>query len=271
MLKVENLTIGYGEKAIASGLSFELGKGTVTALLGANGIGKSTLFKTISGELKALGGSVEIDGENALQMKPREMAKVVSLVTTDRVNVASLTVRQLVSLGRQPHTGFFGRLSSADRLKVEEAIRSAGILHKAESFLTDLSDGERQKAMIARAIAQDTPLMLLDEPFSFLDVASRIEILALLKKMAAETGKCILFSSHDVAQALRMADRLLLLLPPSPPTSSSFPSSSSPSSTTPTLLAGSPKELIANGSISRLFTSPAVIFSPSQTDFIAST
>lgn len=252
MLKVRNLSIGYGGKPLARGIGFELAEGTVTALLGCNGVGKSTLFKTISGELPAIAGAVEIDGKDIRAIPRREMARLTSLVTTDRVTAEAMTVRQTVSLGRQPHTGFFGRLSADDRAKVEEAMRDTAIRHKADSFLTSLSDGERQKAMIARALAQDTPLLLLDEPFSFLDVSARIEILALLKELAARTGKCVLFSSHDVAQALRMADHILLFTPGRE------------------LISGSAAELVADGTLDRLFDNPAVRFSPALNDFISS-
>lgn len=251
MLQVSDLSIGYNGNTICSGINFEPKEGTVTALLGCNGAGKSTLFKTISGELKAITGEVLIAGKEIRKMSNSEKAKVIALVTTDFINAGGLTVRELTSLGRAPHTGFFGRLGSADNEIVEKAMFNAGIAHKSNSFVADLSDGERQKALIARAFAQDSPLLLLDEPFSFLDVASRIEILSLLKKMAAEKNKTIIYSSHDVAQALRMADNLLLF------------------TADRQIISGTPHVLIETGKIKLLFANDDVIFSPTQNDFIS--
>lgn len=181
----------------------------------------------------------------------RELSKLLTIVTTESVLAGGLKVRELVSLGRQPYTGLFGRLSKEDREITETAMRHAGILYKADSYIGELSDGERQKAMIAKAIAQDTPLIILDEPFSFLDVAARIEIMSLLNKLARDKGKSVLLSSHDVSQSLRMSDILWLMTPDKE------------------IMAGTPEQLIESGEIEHLFNVPCVKFSKSQNDFVA--
>ena len=250
VLEARGLAIGHNGKILASGLSFALPEGGVTALIGCNGAGKSTLLRTLCGELPPLGGEALICGQDVSAITPAERARLAALVTTERGQAGALTVRQLTALGRQPHTGFFGRLSAHDRDVVEEAMHATGIAHKSDSFVADLSDGERQKAMMARALAQETPLLLLDEPFSFLDVASRIEILALLKRMAHSEGRTVLYSTHDVAQSLRMADRILMFTPRRE------------------LILSSPAQMRADGSIARLFENTDIVFSPSQNDFI---
>lgn len=251
ILSADSLTIGYGDRMIASGISLSLYAGGVTALLGGNGIGKSTLLRTLTGELPPLAGGVRLCGRPLADYSRRQLASLVSVVTTDRVSAGGLRVRELVELGRHPHTGFFGRLGRSDRDAVESAMHSVGIAYKADSFLSELSDGERQKAMIARALAQETPLIVLDEPFSFLDVAARIHVFSLLQCIAAERGMAVLLSSHDVSQALRMADSVLLF------------------TTDRRLLAGSPAELMADGSIDLMFPGSDVAFDPGQLDFVA--
>lgn len=250
-LQTNDLTIGYKDTVIASGLDITLFPGKVTAMLGENGAGKSTLIKTLTGEIKPLGGSIEICGKPLESYTPASLAKTIAIVTTGDIQAGGLRVKELVGLGRQPHTDFFGRLSAYDKRIVEEAMQSVGISHKADSYVATLSDGERQKALIARAIAQQTPLILLDEPFSFLDVASRVEILSLLIGSARENGTTILFSSHDVAQALRMADDILLFTPESGVTQAS------------------PLQLISSGRIKDLFPDRDVIFDSTQNDFVS--
>lgn len=250
VLEARDLAIGHNGDTLASGLSFALREGEVTALIGCNGAGKSTLLRTLCGELPALGGEALLCGRDTASLTPKERARLIALVTTERGQAGALTVSQLVALGRHPHTGFLGRLSPEDHAATEEAMRATGIYHKRDAYVADLSDGERQKTMMARALAQDTPLLLLDEPFSFLDVASRIEILALLKRMAHTEKRTVLYSTHDVAQSLRMADRILMLTPQRH------------------LILSSPDELRADRRISLLFDNKDITFSPSQNDFI---
>ena len=251
LLATRSLCVGYGKRPLAGPLGFTLRAGQLTALIGCNGVGKSTLLRTITGELPAISGRVEICGRDLRSIAGRHRAELVAIVTTERLQVGALTVRELVALGRDPHTGFSGRLSGEDRAVADRAMRSVGITHKADSFIAELSDGERQKAMIARALAQETPLIVLDEPFSFLDVAARIEILGMLGRLARDHGKGILFSTHDVAQALRMADRIFMLTPGRQ------------------FIEGTPGELTASGAINRLFTTPGITYDPVQHDFIS--
>lgn len=248
-VKISDLTVGYNGNIVASGLSFTLSAGSITALIGANGIGKSTILKTITGELPPLKGKVELNGKLLCTYTRKELSHIFSIVTTDPVFAGGLTVRELVQLGRHPHTGVFGRLSRHDKEMAELAMDRVGIAHKSSNYVAELSDGERQKAMIAKALAQDTPLIFLDEPFSFLDVSARIEILSLLR-MFARSGKTILFSTHDVSQALRMASGILL-----------FTSDRK-------IISGTPEELIKRGSLDNLFKNDKIVFSPSQNDFV---
>ena len=249
-LEGADLSIGYGEKIIASGLSIRIYPGDVASLLGPNGVGKSTLIKTLTGELEAVEGIVYVFGKDVESYSRKELSRLLAIVTTDSVLAGGLTVEELVGLGRQPHTGFFGRMDDDDRKATEEAMRRVGIIHKREAYVAELSDGERQKAMIAKALAQETAIIVLDEPFSYLDVAARIEILSLLKEIAAG-GKAILFSSHDVSQALRMASKAILFTPSGE------------------LISGTPARLIAERRLPLLFPRRNVVFSEEAKDFIA--
>ena len=217
LLEIKNVSAGYvvdkKTNVVVADACLSLCGGQLVSLLGANGAGKSTLLRTIAGTQMPLLGEVLVDGKSLKSMSRKELAKMVSVVSTDRTQAGGLTVEELVGLGRQPHTGFLGRLDSSDREIVAEAMEAVGISHKAEKFVAELSDGERQKAMIARAVAQQTPVILLDEPTSFLDVASRVDVLQLLHRLAYNEGKAILLSSHDVSLSLSLSDRLWLLLP----------------------------------------------------------
>lgn len=209
LLRASGLAVGYGRKTLASGLELELKPGQMVALLGTNGRGKSTLLRTLSGSLAPLAGAVEVVGQPLEGIHPRTLARAMAIVCTDRTQ-ASLTVEELVGLGRQPYTGFFGGLSARDRDVVAASLRSVGMDGFRRRRIDTLSDGERQKAMIARALAQETPLVLLDEPTSFLDAASRLETMRLLGQLAGQ-GKGVLLSTHDVAEALEVATHVWLL------------------------------------------------------------
>lgn len=211
MLRLEKLSTGYGSRVLLHGVCASLERGELVTLIGANGAGKSTLLKVLRGELAPLSGRVSIGGCDISGMGRMELARKVSVVNTDRVEVESLSVEEVVGMGRYPHTGFLGRLDYDDRRAVAEAMSAVGITGFSRRNVVELSDGERQKTMIARALAQDTPVMLLDEPTAFLDVASRVEILTLLRRLAKECGKGVLLSSHDVATALSLSDRLWLM------------------------------------------------------------
>lgn len=215
ILATYDLSIGYRtgkrKSVVMQDLNLELHGGRLTALLGQNGIGKSTMLRTIAGSQPPLAGIVSLDGHSIEEYSRRDLSLRMSLVFTDRTQAGGLTVRQLVSLGRYPHTGFFGRLGRRDEDVVEKAMEATAIGHKSTAFVAELSDGERQRAMIARALAQETPIIILDEPTAFLDVASRIEVVSLLHTLAREQGKAVLLSTHDISQALSLADQLWIV------------------------------------------------------------
>ena len=215
VIQSQNLSIGYRtgkqEKIVHEHLNFQLHAGELTCLLGANGTGKSTLLRTLSASQPALGGTLDILGKPLAEYTEKERSRTIGVVLTDKTFAGGLSVYELVGLGRQPHTGFFGRLSKEDKRIIEEAMEHVGIAHKARSYTAELSDGERQKVMIAKALVQECPLILLDEPTAFLDVVSRIEIMHLLHRLAVEQQKAILLSTHDIEQALVLSDKLWLL------------------------------------------------------------
>lgn len=211
MLEIRDVTAGYGKRAVVSGVSAQVGCGEVVTLLGANGTGKSTLLRALSGDMAPMAGEVRVMGRRLADMGRGELARHVSLVTTERETDGNLRVEEVVEMGRYPYTGFFGRLGREDREAVEGALAAVGGDGLRGRRMEGLSDGERQKVMIARALAQATPVILLDEPTAFLDVASRVEVLALLRRLAAEEGKGVVLSSHDVASALDLSDGIWLL------------------------------------------------------------
>lgn len=254
VLKIADLSIGYDGREILSGLNLEVKRGEVVAILGANGGGKSTLLHTISATLPPISGSVTIDGENVSNLPLKQLARKIAVVNTERTLAGGLTVEELVSLGRQPYTGFFGSLGADDNEIVERAMADLGVDKFSQRSVASLSDGERQKVMIARAVAQTTPLMLLDEPTSFLDVASRLEIFKLLNETAHQNGIAVLISTHDVATALRLSDTLWVV--------------SEDAEGQKKISSGAPKELIKNGTLETMFRGRHVCFSPQLGDFL---
>lgn len=213
MITLDKLVIGYRGRGLFSPFSLTVPRGTMNVIVGANGTGKSTLLHTIAGLLPPVAGEIFIDGENLKQMGRRSQARTMSFVYTERNAATGLTVREVVETGRYPHTGFLGRMSAEDKVVVEAAMHDVGIEHKADAYLSDISDGERQKTMIARVLAQQTPVVLLDEPTNFLDAASRIETLGLIKRLTAEKGITALISTHDIPTALSLADNVITVLP----------------------------------------------------------
>lgn len=211
MITVTDLCIGHGKRPLVQGIDFNLKAGTLVALLGRNGVGKSTLLKTLTKELERISGKILINQKDISDINQKDFSKLLAIVTTEKVNAGGLTVFELISLGRQPHTGFFGRLSDRDKEIVITAMTDCGIADKRDCYVAELSDGERQKSMLAKALAQDTPIIILDEPFSFIDAAARASLLHLLKIISRKMNKTILFSSHDVGQALRMSDYVLAI------------------------------------------------------------
>lgn len=215
-IKTDKLGIGYEEKGksrtfLHEDIALELKSGEFTCLLGPNGAGKSTLIRTFAGFQKSLAGTIFVEDKKLELLSEKELSQKVSVVLTERTNIENMTVSELVSMGRYPYTGFFGSLSADDKQLVNQAIESVGISRMKNRMLTKLSDGERQKAMIAKALAQQTSVIILDEPTAFLDLPSRIEIMRLLHHLAADTDKAILLSTHDLELALQFADRIWLM------------------------------------------------------------
>ena len=211
ILKTSSLSIGYDNKTIASDINVTLSEGDIIALVGPNGAGKSTLFKTFSTHIKPVGGKIELFGKNLLSYSPKERAKLLGIVLTERPDDMFLKVFDVVAAGRYPYTGMFGKLNEDDEKEIKVSLELVGVNHLADRVFNTLSDGEKQKVMIAKAIAQNTPIIMLDEPTAFLDYPSKIELFSLLKKLAKEQKKAILFSSHDLELLLRDTDNLWIM------------------------------------------------------------
>lgn len=208
MIELQHLTVGYGNKAVLTDISQHIDAGQMVCLLGANGIGKSTILRTLAGFLMPLSGNVLLQGQSLPSLSPSRRSRAVSVVLTEHVEVPYMRVEDLVGMGRSPYTGFFGTLQAKDRKVVSEAIEMVGIGHLAQRTIDTLSDGERQKAMLAKALAQQTPVILLDEPTAFLDFHAKVSTLRLMLRLAHETGKTILLSTHDVEMAIQLSDML---------------------------------------------------------------
>lgn len=248
-----DLAVGYrngkNQVTLLSGLNLTLEQGRLVALLGQNGAGKSTLLRALTCDERPLEGTIEVNGKNLLEISQKDRSRLIGLVSTERIQAGALTVTELVGLGRQPHTGFLGRLDDEDREIVRQSMADAGIIDKANEYMASLSDGERQKTMIARALAQQTPIIILDEPTAFLDVASRIETMRLLQTLAHDRGKAVLLSSHDISQSLMLADELWLI------------------TTDRQVLTGTTQELVAEGAMNRLFMNRSIHFNPQILDY----
>jgi len=233
-----DLELGYRSGAatqrVASHVSFALCRKELTCLMGPNGVGKSTLLKAIMHQHPPLKGEVWLGDSLASRLSEKERAKRVAVVLTEKVPTGLLTVRDLVALGRTPHTGWWGQLSPVDQAKIEEVMELTGIAYLANKNISALSDGQRQTALIARALAQDSPIMVLDEPTAHLDLSNRFEIMYLLRDLARKASKAILVVTHDLEVALETADKLWLMDAGQP------------------LLTGSPEDLMISGGIQRL-------------------
>lgn len=216
LLTSRDLSIGYtGRKqtqhVVAQKLQLDLRAGQLVCLLGPNGAGKSTLMRTLAGLQAPLAGNVRVAGQEVASLSPVELARRLSLVLSERVEASNLLVQELVALGRTPHTGWLGKLTSLDQDAIQRALTVTDTLGFAHRRLHQLSDGERQKVMLARALAQDTDLILLDEPTAHLDLPSRVELMRLLHRLSRQTHKAILVSTHELDLALQAADTLWLL------------------------------------------------------------
>ncbi|HEY0091511.1 MAG TPA: ABC transporter ATP-binding protein [Flavobacterium sp.] len=215
ILKTDNLSIGYSAKSsknvIASAINISLSEGKLISLIGVNGIGKSTLLRTISGIQKPLEGKVFFNNKDIRQFNSIELAQHLSLVLTEKLPSSNLSVFELVALGRQPYTNWLGTLTTNDREKVDIALKITESDTYAERKHYEISDGQMQKVLVARALAQDTPLIILDEPGTHLDLQNKVSLFKLLKRLAHESGKCILFSTHDIDMAIQLSDDMIIM------------------------------------------------------------
>ncbi|MEQ6118266.1 ABC transporter ATP-binding protein [Reichenbachiella sp. MALMAid0571] len=209
MLSTKNLCIGYGKKVIGENINLEAHSNEMVCLLGQNGVGKSTLLRTLSNLQEPLAGNVLIEGNEINNLSHQELSRVLGIVTTDKIGIQNMTVRELVSLGRYPYTNWLGKLGATDRAKVEESIALCKVDYIADKKMSDLSDGQRQKAMIARVLAQDTRIVLLDEPTAHLDLINRAEIMKLLSEI--KKNRCVIISTHELSLSMQFADKLWLM------------------------------------------------------------
>lgn len=251
LLSIKQLSVGYplarvrGHrtfKTVLSGVDLELVRGELVSLLGPNGAGKSTLLRTLSRLQPPISGQVLLEGEDTLAMDGEVWARKVAIVLTERVAAENLSVTDLVSLGRHPYTGWSGRLQATDLAAIESSLQSAGAWDLRDREFDELSDGEKQRVMLARALAQDPQLLILDEPTAFLDLPRRVELMRTLRKLAREQQRAILISTHDLDLAMRASDRLWLLPPGGP------------------VRSGLPEDLVLQGYIGEVFNQGDVIF-----------
>lgn len=215
-VECKELTIGYktkrtGFREVAADINAELCGGRLTSLIGSNGIGKSTLLRTLSAFQPPLAGDVLVQGKSLRRYTNKELSQLIGVVLTERPALQNMSVRELVGLGRSPYTGFWGKLMAADEDIVTEAINDVGIENLQHRMIQTLSDGERQKVMIAKALAQQTPVIFLDEPTAFLDYPSKVEVMQLLHRLTRQSGKTIFLSTHDIELALQLSDILWLM------------------------------------------------------------
>ena len=249
-LTSRDLHIGYpGRPPILGPLNLALHPGRLTCLLGPNGSGKTTLMRTLAGMLAVRGGEVLLDGADLRRLPPRKRAQRLAVVLTDRVTVGMLDVWTLVSLGRQPHTDWRGKLSASDSRTVDEAIEAARASDLVGRNVAELSDGERQRVMLARALAQEPRLLILDEITAFLDLPRRLHVMQLLRDIARGRGISVLVSTHDLDLALRLADEVWL------------------ASSLGDLFQGPPEELVLRGDFGRVFESEALHFDAAEGTF----
>ena len=246
---LHNLSIGYltkgNEKVVANGLNATINNGELTCLLGRNGIGKSTLLRTLSAFQPALEGEIVISStqppSSITSLTDKQLSRLIGIVLTEKPDVQNMTIEELVGMGRSPYTGFWGTLDDEDKKIVGEAIQLVGIENLQGRMVHTLSDGERQKVMIAKALAQQTPIIYLDEPTAFLDFPSKVETMQLLRRLAQEEQKTIFLSTHDVELSLQLADKIWLMEPEY-------------------LSVGTPRQLADEGALSRFIEHDGITF-----------
>ena len=253
ILQASAISIGYADKkekrTVAVGIDLTLEKGKLIALIGANGIGKSTLLRTITGIQKTISGTVLLHGENIHKLDSLTLAQNLSIVLTEKLPPSNLTVFELIALGRQPYTNWIGKLTLNDLTKVNEAMVLTQISHLAHKKHYEISDGQLQNVLVARALAQDTPLIILDEPTTHLDLLHKVALFKLLKKLTLETQKCILFSTHDIDMAIQLSDEIILMTPEK-------------------VIQDQPCNLIAKGHFDTLFQDEAISFDKEKGKFV---
>lgn len=245
MIQLEALTLGYGQQILLDHVSANLDGGGLIALLGRNGSGKSTLLRATAGLGTIKSGRILLAGKDLAELQPEELARTVSFVTTEKVRIPNLKCRDVVALGRAPYTNWVGRLQPQDREIVAKSLALLDMSAYAERTMDQMSDGECQRIMIARALAQDTPIILLDEPTSFLDLPNRYELGILLQKLAHKQNKCILFSTHELDIALTLCDSIALI-------------------DHPHLHYLPTRQMINSGHIERLFHNETITFDPKE-------
>jgi iron complex transport system ATP-binding protein len=252
ILTLDSLLIGYGSGkdaiTLLPSLSSSASEGELIALIGQNGIGKSTLLRTITGLQQPLSGKVILKGKDISEFNRYDLATIIGYISTEPLRVSNMRVSDLVALGRYPHTNWTGKLSHEDHMMVSESIEKVGLQNLTGRFINELSDGERQRAMVARLLAQDAEILVMDEPTAFLDIRSKYEIVHLLHDLSRTRGKTIIFSTHDLLTAISESDKVWLALKDS-------------------FSEGAPEDLILNGSFDRLFDSSVVKFSPADASF----
>jgi len=252
-LRTRDLAVGYrtrrARRVVLEHVNLAVDGGELVCLLGPNGIGKSTLLRTIAKMQPALWGSVELGGTDLRCVSHAELARRLGVVLTERVAVEALTVRQIVGLGRYPHSGWFGQLTGRDRAAVAWAIDAVGARHLVDRDFSRVSDGERQRVMIARALAQEPAVLLLDEPTAFLDMPSRVELMGLLRQLTRERPLAVVVSTHDLELALRTADTIWLVMPGGD------------------LVTGAPEDVVLSGAIAQAFEGRQIRFHPEERSF----
>ncbi|MBT8394434.1 MAG: ABC transporter ATP-binding protein [Flavobacteriaceae bacterium] len=252
ILETNDLTIGYSSKkdqtVVASNVNIELHQGELIGLVGANGIGKSTLLRTLTKVQKPLNGDIFINDKSISKFNSSELAKALSLVLTEPIASKNLSVFELVALGRQPYTNWVGKLTINDVSVVKKAMFQTNIEDLKSKKCFELSDGQLQKVMIARALAQDTDLIILDEPTTHLDMYHKAFILKLLQKLVKETNKTILFSSHEIDLAIQLCDKLVVM-------------------TDENVIIDSPLKLIEKGAFNALFPKDLIVFDEKSGNF----
>lgn len=211
MITLRNISLAYGDRTLMENGSAEFAAGELTALVGRNGAGKSTLLRAVTAIEPPKSGEVLLDGTNAASMSPESIARTISFVGTEKVRIANLRCEDIVAIGRAPYTNWIGRMQAIDRRIVADALSAVGMEAFATRSIDTLSDGECQRIMIARALAQQTPIIILDEPSAFLDIPTRFEICRLLQRLAHDEGKCILFSTHDLDAAMPVCDSIAVI------------------------------------------------------------